>query len=424
MSAFDVAIYVLKFCIPSVFSLLFRGYGLGYRSKTRFALGLAAYAVYMAVVPSALILLMGYGQFTHISSIVMTLSGVFVLIFSTDTVGKTIFLHLVQGSMVTALSVLLNMVRHLLGLSYLTLDVLLLVASPILCVVALRFWAKPLRFLADNIHSNILTMSVIPLLNMVLVYFLPVFPAQNFANHPVYCTVMMLLVEFGFFLYLYTFYRNLLKIKLLLESEAKGQLLAAEIESYQESLAAAKQTRHDLHHHNALIVEYLETGNTAGAMEYLRANDRTLVEARLAEFSQNPAANAVLRIYSRQAQAKDIVFSALADLPEGLPLEAPELGALLSNLLENAVEACAPVALHQRQIALSAQKDGQRLLLELRNSVSGTVLFEDGMPRSQKPGGGTGTKSILHITQKYGGMCQFKQEDGMFFTRIVLPLKG
>lgn len=422
MSLFTLLIFILKFFIPSFFSVLFRAYGLGYKNKKRRILGLSVFTAYVAIVPTLFILTIGYGEFTHLSTLVMTLGGLSVLIFSTDSMGKTIFLQLILGNANTVVSVILNMIRHAFGLSYLTLVLMLAVVSPLVYLFALKHWAKPLRFIADNLHAEVSSFIALPILTMLVVYWIPVYPAQNFVNHPIYCTLMMLAVECGFFLYLYTFYRNLLKIRYLLKQEAKGQLLEAEISSYQEYLYAAKQSRHDLRHHNAVIADYIQSGETEQALQYLQINENELASTALEQLSKHPTANAVLRIYSRQAQANGIPFAVSVDLPEELPLTPSELGALLSNLLENALEACRKVDPMKRQLAFHTQTDDSGLRLELCNSVSGTVAFEGNFPLSTKIGGGTGTRSIAHIVQKYGGMLRFKQEGDQFFTQILLPL--
>lgn len=421
MTSFLLIILVLKFFIPGFFSVLFRAFGLGYKSKKSLLIGLLAYTVYTVGLSVALILLMGYGQFTHISPIVMSLGSMAVLIFSTDSVGKTIFLQMTQGCMSTVFSVILNLIRTALNLSYPVLVLMIAVVYPLVYWFALRHWAKPLRFMADSIHAQLPVLVALPILATAVVSFLPIYPAQSFASHPVYITAMMLGVEGIYFFFIYTFYRNLLKISRLLKDEARAQLLESEIISYQESLETAKQTRHDLRHHNALILDYLETGNTQAAIEYLRQADEAVTSSRLTEFSANPTANAVLRIYSRKAQELDIEYAALADIPETLPLTAPELGALLSNMLENAVEACEKAA-PPHYIALTIQTDEAGLRLEIRNSASCATAFEDGMPVSTKPGGGTGTKSIAHIVKAHGGMLRFKQEGDEFLTQILLPM--
>lgn len=422
MSLLDLTIFVLKNLIPSFFCVLFRAYGLGYKNKKRLILGLSAFTAYVIIVPAFLILTIGYGQFTHLSTVVMTLGGLSVLIFTTDSVGKTIFLQLICGNMNTVVSVILNMVRHAFGLSYPTLVLMLAVVSPLVYLFALKHWAKPLRFIADNLHAEVSSLIALPLVTMVVVYWIPIYPAQSFANYPIYCTFMMLAVECGFFLYLYTFYRNLLKIRHLLGQEAKGQLLEAEISSYQEYLSLAKQSRHDLRHHNAVVAEYIQNGEGEKALAYLQVSDEVLAGTALEQFCKNPTTNTVLRIYSRQAQANGIAFPVSVDLPEDLPIKSSELGALLSNLLENALEACMRVDPMKRQLTLSTQTDHDGLRLEIRNSVSGTVAFEDDLPISTKAGGGTGTRSIAHIVQKHGGMLRFKQEGDLFLTQILLPI--
>lgn len=422
MSLFTLTIFIMKFLIPSFFSVLFRAYGLGYQSKKRLILGLSVFTAYVAIVPAFLILTIGYGQFTHLSTLVMTVGSLSVLIFTTDSVGKTIFLQFVTANANTVVSVILNMVRHTLRLSYPTLVLMLAVVSPLVYLFALKHWAKPMRFIADNLHAEVPSLIALPIVTMVVVYLIPVYPAQSFVSHPIYCTFMMLAVESGFFLYIYTFYRNLRKIRYLLKQEAKGQLLEAEISSYQEYLYAAKQSRHDLRHHNAVMIEYIQNGDSEGALAYLQTNDHELASAALEQFSKNPIANAVLRIYSRQAEENGIPFAVSVDLPEELPISTSELGALLSNLLENAVEACVKVDPVKRQLAFSTQTDDRGLRLEVRNSVSGTVDFEDALPISTKAGGGIGTRSIAHIVQKHGGMLRFMQKDGQFLTQILLPL--
>lgn len=90
MSGVDLAIYTSKFMIPSVFSILFRAFGLGYKNRRRLIIGLVVFALYLTIVPSLLITLMGGGAYTHIVSLVMTISGMLVLIFSSPP-GKNDF---------------------------------------------------------------------------------------------------------------------------------------------------------------------------------------------------------------------------------------------------------------------------------------------------------------------------------------------
>lgn len=204
---------------------------------------------------------------------------------------------------------------------------------------------------------------------------------------------------------------------------AQETLLQKELAAHNEFVEQAKQNRHDLRHHNALLLEYLSRDDSAGAKEYLRQYDDELKDAALTEYCKNTLVNAVLRRCAWRAERAGVVFTVRADIPEALPLTPPELGVLISNLLENACEACEKADMPAPFILLMAETEGERLKIETRNTVGGKTLFyENGLPKSTKPGGGTGTRSMERIVKKYGGMQVFRQSQNTFITQIILPL--
>ncbi len=207
-----------------------------------------------------------------------------------------------------------------------------------------------------------------------------------------------------------------------LRSIAQQELLQTELIAQESFVNFAKQNRHDMRHHNALLVDYLERGDVNGAKEYLLQHDALIVETTLKKYCENVVANAVIRRYARRSENSGISFSVEANIPEQLPLTAPETGELFSNLLENAYEACEKVKCGA-YIALTVHTDHESLRLELRNSVAiQTVFHESGLPLTTKEGGGAGTRSTATIVQRYGGMLRFTQEDDVFITQIILQL--
>ncbi|MPM93923.1 hypothetical protein SDC9_141065 [bioreactor metagenome] len=207
-----------------------------------------------------------------------------------------------------------------------------------------------------------------------------------------------------------------------LRSDARQELLQMELALQEAFVNLAKQNRHDLRHHNALLADYLERGDVGGAREYLIQHDAHITEAALKQYCKNPVANSLLRLYTRRAESDGFFFSSDAEVPEKLPLTAPETGELFGNLLENAFEACGKVG-GGGVIVLTALADDHCLRLELRNSVAVQTVFDEaGLPATTKPGGGTGTRSTAAIVKRYGGMLRFLQEGSMFVTQMVLPL--
>ncbi len=204
---------------------------------------------------------------------------------------------------------------------------------------------------------------------------------------------------------------------------AREELLQTELSSYEDFISISRQHRHDLRHHNALLRELLTKGDTGAALVYLNGYDDSIVETVLQQYCSNSVANAVLRLYHRRTKADAIAYTVNATIPENLILTASDLGGLLSNLLENSWTACLGYQEYGRFIAVSAYTTESQLLLEVKNSVNGSVKFMNGLPVSTKEGGGIGTKSMMRIIQRYEGMCRFKQEGDTFIVQIVLPLK-
>ena len=206
-----------------------------------------------------------------------------------------------------------------------------------------------------------------------------------------------------------------------IKRQANELLLRSEIESYESTLNAAKQTRHDIRHHNSILLEYLNRGEVESALHYLKLYDDNIKEHSIKDYSKNPIANAVFRIYDRRSKEYHIVFKVQSEADHLLNNQLPDLGVVLSNLLENAFIAAKNCMFDDRYITYKSCLENESILIEIVNSMEGFVEFTDGLPITTKTGGGTGAISVKHIVQKYGGMVEFKQNKSEFSTRIIFP---
>jgi len=92
-----------------------------------------------------------------------------------------------------------------------------------------------------------------------------------------------------------------------------------------------------------------------------------------------------------------------------------ELCSLLSNALENAVKATKDIPeLEKRIIKLRTFLKNNKLCVDIRNSFHEEPQFHLGVPVAKETGHGFGTKSMIHIIEKHGGVYQFLIKDGWF----------
>ena len=60
------------------------------------------------------------------------------------------------------------------------------------------------------------------------------------------------------------------------------------------------------------------------------------------------------------------------------------------------------------------------MLISIKNSYTGEVEIEDGLPVSDRPFHGLGVKSIISIVDRHNGMYSFDAKVGQFTMRVIL----
>lgn len=230
----------------------------------------------------------------------------------------------------------------------------------------------------------------------------------------------------------------------------REKVLREELEAEQKFIELSRQNRHDIRHHNRLMIEFLNKGDTEGLRKYLAEYDSSIENNSTDFFCENIVANAMIRRAKDAAEQYGIGFFCEAEIPARLPLSDTETCVLLGNILENAIEACKKCkdaggmgsGLNAKSvggtagitgstagigsggkpgISISAKIRHKKLYLSVRNDVLGTVELKDGLPKSSKQNGGVGIRSILTTLQSHGGMLSFAQ-GAEFVTQVILPV--
>ena len=207
----------------------------------------------------------------------------------------------------------------------------------------------------------------------------------------------------------------------------QNKLWEEQIQEQNNAVNAARRDRHDLHHHYDTLLSMLEGGKTQEAVSYLNAQTRRTESAALAGVCEHLAANAILSRWVTRARENGIKTEMDASIPANLPMDEVALIGILANSIENAVEGClrCPEGTERFitvKIAYSVYNGAGKLHIVVENACADSIVFESGFPKSEKPGGGTGTKSIAYAVERYNGMVEFTAQDGVFRTRVLLHL--
>lgn len=204
----------------------------------------------------------------------------------------------------------------------------------------------------------------------------------------------------------------------------ENQFLSMQQARYDSLLTTTRQirqARHDLRHHFHVLAGFAAQGNMEGIMDYLIQVQGDIPAGDLG-LCENAVVDSVAGYFSPLYRENGIPLSFGLDLPRSLPVPDADLCSVLSNLLENAMEASLRTASEKRKVQVSARlHSGNMVLLSVENNYDGEVREKNGVFLSSKrPGEGIGLQAVRHTAEKSGGYVRFHYGDGVFTANVML----
>ena len=269
------------------------------------------------------------------------------------------------------------------------------------------FWVLPLMFIALNL------------------FMIPIYPTTLYTGRVLQGYIVL---SIALLVLLFVFNTIFLLMATSLNRNARlrqeNQLLSLQQQRYENlktAIEEARQARHDMRHHLNHISMLAEENDMETLKAYLSQTVSRIPDLDM-HFCENRAADSVLGYYCALAKREGIPFSAQIDLPQTLPVDEIDMCLVLSNLLENALEASLRTVPARRWMKVNAYVHAERLLLmQVENACDGEIKETNGVFRSSKrKGNGIGIQSVRHIAEKNGGASTFACQDGVFCAKIML----
>ena len=185
--------------------------------------------------------------------------------------------------------------------------------------------------------------------------------------------------------------------------------------------------RHDLGNHLTVIERLAEDGKTVELADYVRELGDNISSLQPRVKTGNAVTDVVLSETADRCEKEGIAFESSFAYPEGLDINPFDMSVVLTNALQNAVEASSSVS-DPKVMIRSLQKE-RVFIINIRNIVSERVpVMDNGLPETSKheSGHGYGLKNIRSIAAKYRGDIEIRQEekDGRLYFIINVMLMG
>lgn len=194
-----------------------------------------------------------------------------------------------------------------------------------------------------------------------------------------------------------------------------------EIKAMRDSQDLVSKYRHDLRHHLQYIASCLENKKIDLAKDYIK-NISSEIEAQTVRvFCENESANLILSTFAAACEKRGVQFNVDVRLTQSLPISDSDLCVILSNAFENAMNACNELPPYiEKIIDVKAYERNGRMFLKISNTCNGNVAFNGRLPIATKTGHGIGTKSILGLVERHGGLFNFFAKDNQFTLQISM----
>ena len=214
--------------------------------------------------------------------------------------------------------------------------------------------------------------------------------------------------------------------------ENQIQEMQKEVQEIQDIYADMRGLRHDLRGHINNITQYVKKQNNADAEElngYIKNMEETVSRLDFGYQTGNPITDIIIHQKKQEADRAGVKFSVDFSYPKELQIDVYDIGVVLNNALENAIEA-ATLLERDKYVSLHSYVKGNLFFIEIENSFAREIVMnkESGLPESSKTNKkfhGMGLANIQRCARKYKGDIDIvigisKQEQQIFNLTVML----
>ncbi|MEY8327456.1 GHKL domain-containing protein [Lachnospiraceae bacterium 54-11] len=210
--------------------------------------------------------------------------------------------------------------------------------------------------------------------------------------------------------------------------EQQVKVMKMRLEEAENFYGSIRKVRHEMKNHMANIKGLAGAGEYGEIEDYVRRMDETMQELEYKYVTGNAVTDVIINDKCRRAEKVGIRFD--ADFRYGGEIPAFDLGIILNNLLDNAIEACEKLETGKGFVRLSLKRKKQFLILCVENSFDGAVPVSKGSPlppttkQSILPGiiteHGIGLENVRDIAERYFGGVNIKVKGDVFHVTVML----
>lgn len=222
--------------------------------------------------------------------------------------------------------------------------------------------------------------------------------------------------------YLFFRIREILREKEAVEQQ--NYILEKNYQTAEKSYESNAKLYHDMRNHFILLQRYLADGKVLQAQEYLSKINGDNALSPVEKVTGIDAVDYILSQKKLEAKKEKIQMLIHAEYPRDCKINPVDLCTILTNLLDNAIEACRKQpAGKERKISVLIRRIHQFIIIRIVNSSMECPRVRNGNLVTMKENRlqhGWGMKSVKAAVDKYEGVIEYNYEQNEFAVSVML----
>ena len=202
----------------------------------------------------------------------------------------------------------------------------------------------------------------------------------------------------------------------------------AEVEQFYDGI---RRMKHEMKNHLTNIKGLLESGNYGDMGNYISRMDESMDAFEFSIKTGNAVTDVIVNDRRKAAEKQGIRFRSEFTYPESERYDAFDIGIIVNNLLQNALEACGKMRQGDRYVFISSRQKRKFFLIEVRNPFEGEIIMDadTNLPVSTKEKEHFGKQGSMHgiglsnvkmEAKKYMGDVDIKIKKNEFSVTVML----
>lgn len=239
--------------------------------------------------------------------------------------------------------------------------------------------------------------------------------------------ILLSIIFFTFNMMIYGLFRKIIlnvqetaRVNLILHNQ---EVIQEHIMELNKSHKEIRKIKHDMLNHYGILEYMIANHEREECLKYIQELHARAENVPMYYNTGNMIGDAVInqKIYSTREE--NIKYDLNIKFPSCMKIEEVDLGTLLVNLIDNAIEAVREVEMDEKKIKINIHPHHNKLLINVANSVAQNPIKDDKLIRRRKPNKqehGYGLLNVKYVVDKYEGYMEYSCKENIFEINVLL----